>query len=403
MSLLSKLEDAETWERFYAYKTALVSSGPFVTELRRFLDEKAYLPVLQTSFQKERFPLPEKKLIRKLYTEKSRVVYAYPAAESCVLKLLTYLMLRKYDGIFSARLFSFRPGRTAKDAVRMLLRTPGLDGLWCYKADVHNYFNSIPVGRLLPMLKETLSDDPGLYAFLSRLLTEPCVLDRGKEITEEKGIMAGTPLSAFYANLYLRDLDRRFEERGIPYARYSDDIILFAETEEKARACRDEIRAFLTERGLSINPDKECFSAPGEAFTFLGFSIAGRTIDIAEASVDKLKKKMRRKTRALKRWQERSGLEREKAAKAFIRIFKRKLLESPEGSELSWSLWFFPVINTAKSLRIIDRYAEDCIRFLMSGTRTKSRFNVRYGDLKALGFESLVHAYYSFEKNDNAE
>jgi hypothetical protein len=62
---------------------------------------------------------------------------------------------------------------------------------------------------------------------------------------------------------------------------------------------------------------------------------------------------------------------------------------------LSWSLWYFPVINTVESLREIDRYAQDCLRFLISGRRTKARYNVRYDDLKQLGYRSLVHEYYS--------
>ena len=47
--------------------------------------------------------------------------------------------------------------------------------------------------------------------------------------------MAGMPLSAFFCNVYLMELDAWFEERKILYARYSDDIIVFAEREEQIR------------------------------------------------------------------------------------------------------------------------------------------------------------------------
>ena len=117
-------------------------------------------------------------------------------------------------------------------------------------------------------------------------------------------------------------------------------------------------------------------------------------IDIAPATIRKLKQKMRRKARALQRWCQRNGIDGERAAKAFLRIFNRKLLESPRDSELSWSCWFFSVINTADSLREIDAYAQDCVRYLVSGRRTKARYNVRYEDMKALGYRSLVHEYY---------
>ena len=221
-------------------------------------------------------------------------------------------------------------------------------------------------------------------------------------LIEQKGIMAGTPLSAFYANLYLRELDQRFAEAGTPYARYSDDILLFAPTEEELRARAADLKALLEEKGLRVNASKEAFFRPEEGWIFLGFLCRGGVTDIAPATLDKLKAKMRRKTRALARWRDRTGHSGEQAAAAFLRVFNRKLFEAPVDSELSWSRWFFPVINTADSLRVIDRYAQDCLRVLVSGKRTKARYNVRYEDLKALGYRSLVHAYYEHKEASEA-
>ena len=215
--------------------------------------------------------------------------------------------------------------------------------------------------------------------------------------------MAGTPLSAFYANLYLNDLDHHFERLGIPYIRYSDDMILFAPTQEAAKAHGEDLKVRLAGMGLEINPKKEEFFSPGSGWVFLGFQCRDGKVDIAPATVLKLKHKMRRKTRALKRWSDRNGISGEKAAKAFIRIFNRKLLDSPLNSDLTWSYWFFSVITTADSLRVIDHYAQDCIRYLISGKRTKGRYRVRYEDMKALGYQSLVHAYYDYEKQQTSE
>ncbi|MCR5339697.1 MAG: hypothetical protein K6E75_14185, partial [Lachnospiraceae bacterium] len=233
-----------------------------------------------------------------------------------------------------------------------------------------------------------------LYEFLAGLLTEERVRFRGQVIREKKGIMAGTPQSAFYANLFLKELDAHFAGQGVLYARYSDDIILFAPTGEEVKAHAAYIHAYLVKFDLSINPSKESFYQPGEGFTFLGFSCREDQVDIAPATVKKLKQKMKRKRDALKRWSDRNDVAREKAAAAFIRIFNRKLLESPQDNELSWSHWFFPVINTTESLHVIDLYAQDCLRYLISGTHTKARYDVSYETLKNLGYRSLVHAYY---------
>ena len=399
MSLLDKLSERESWERFYEYKLSLACPKQFTRELREFIDEGAYLPVCERIKSGESFPLPRRSVISKLDTGKKRIVYIYPKAENTVLKLLTHLLLRRYDGIFSKGLYSFRPAHTAQMAFKKLARTPGIDRMYCYKADISNYFNSVDISLLLPMLEEVTRGDPELYRFLGGLLREPRVLDKGAPLCEEKGIMAGTPLSAFYANLFLRELDAHFEALGIPYARYSDDIILFAPTREQAEGYAREVRDHLSRYRLALNPDKEQFSEPGEGWVFLGLSYRDSIADIAPASVKKLKAKMRRKTRALKRWQERGGIPPEKAASAFIRIFDRKLFEAGEDSELSWAYWYFPVIGTDKSLREIDAYAQDCLRFLISGRRTKGRFDVRYEQLKALGYRSCVHEYYSRRKD----
>ena len=229
------------------------------------------------------------------------------------------------------------------------------------------------------------------------------MLEKGSPLTEQKGIMAGTPQSAFYANLYLRDLDAEFRGRGAVYARYSDDIILFAPSREALADHAALLRTRLAEKGLQVNEKKEEWYTPESGWTFLGFFCKGGRVDIAPATLDKLKAKMRRKTRALARWRDRTGRTGAQAAAAFIRVFNRKLLESPTDHELSWSHWFFSVINTADSLRVIDRYAQDCLRVLISGKRTKGRYQVRYGELKNLGYRSLVHEYYAHRKAEGED
>ena len=398
VSLLDLAGQEEVWERFYEYKASLACPKQFCRYLRFFIAARAYEPVIRNIRAARRFPLPKKSVISKQFSEKKRTVYTYPEPENTVLKLITHLLCRQYDASFSANLYSFRPGRGAKDAVRAFLRLPDINKLCAYKVDISNYFNSVPVEKMLPLLRERLKDDAPLKRFLEELLTEEKVLFQGNELIEQKGIMAGTPLSAFYANLYLDALDRLFEKDGIPYARYSDDIIVFAPGMDKAREYAARIRAFLDERGLTVNPDKEQFFTPEEGWSFLGFDYCGGMIDIAQKSLDKIKRKMRRKARALSRWQRRNALSGLKAAKAFIRIFNHKLFESPEDNELSWCRWYFPVINTAKSLSELDRYAQDCIRFLMTGKHTKARFNARYEDMKKLGYKSLVHEYYAFKR-----
>lgn len=396
MDILTSLLDKTQWLRYLRYKTESghLSHGEEI-ELTEFIQQERYRPIVERILHGDPFPCPRRNAISKMHSTKKRIVYIYPKDESTVLKLLTFLLLRKYDHLFSPQLYSFRAGRCAKDAIRYLSSQPDIGAMWCYKADISNYFNSIPVEKLLPILEDALPDDPSLFRFLRDRLTDPYVYEGAKLIREEKGIMAGTPFSTFLANLYLADMDRSFIESGRIYARYSDDIILFCPTEEELEQDIARIHRMLEEKGLSINPSKESRTAPGEQWTFLGFSWQDGTIDIAPASVEKLKGKMRRKARSLARWQARKGKERIHAARAFIKVFNRKLFETSPDHDLTWARWYFPTITTADSLRQIDHYAQSCIRYLATGKHTKSAYDFRYEDMKALGYLSLVNQFYA--------
>lgn len=393
-TLLESINDEDAWKKFYNYKLSLVCGKNDAKELGKFIENKAYKDVYEKIKNNADFPLAKKSVISKMSSQKKRVIYSYPYEEKMVLKLLTYLITRKYDYIFSPNLYSFRPVRQAKDAVKRITSYPGIGEMYGYKVDIHNYFNSVPLEKFLPLLKQTLADDELLYAFLERLLSESHVISNGRIIEEDKGFMAGTPIAAFYANLYLADMDRHFLSEAVIYARYSDDIIVFSKSKEELTNHIAFIKDTLASKGLTVNPDKEAYFGPGDEWTFLGFSYKVGIIDISPVTVSKLKGKMRRKTRALQRWGKRNEVPPEKTASAFVRIFNRKLLESPTDNELSWSHWFFSVINTTESLVEIDHYAQECIRYLMSGRRTKSRYNVRYEDMKKIGYKSLVNEYY---------
>lgn len=399
MDILSEMESPALWQDFLAYrKQSCRLTQQEEQALQSYIENREYLPILQRICRGEPFPHPRKAAISKKSTAKKRIVYVYPEQEAWVLKVMTHLLLRRYDRLFSPNLYSFRAGHGVKEAVCYLRRIPQIGQMWSYKADIRNYFNSIPVDKLLPLLKQAIPEEPRVYQFIASIQQDPLVLDQGRLIPEEKGIMAGCPLSTFLANLYLRELDALFLQNHWIYARYSDDIILFANSREELDQRIALIHSFLEEKGLSINPEKVSVTQPGEAWTFLGISCQDGKIDVAPVSVEKIKAKMRRKTRALQRWADRKNVSGVHAAKAFIRVFNQKLFENPISNDLTWARWFFPLIDTDRSLHEIDLYAQQCIRTLATGKHNKSAYNFRYAQMKELGYTSLVNRYYSFHK-----
>ena len=362
--------------------------------LTAFIDQKAYLIPVQKILSGEGFSPPQKHIISKQSSSKKRVVYCYAEEENNTLKLLTYLLQKKYDHLFADNLYSFRPGISAKTAIGRIISTPQLNQMWGYKLDISNYFNSVPVKAMVTILNEVLEDEPVIRMFIVGLLCQPNVLENGVLHPEEKGIMAGVPISGFLANLYLNALDHAFADEGILYARYSDDIILFEKDKPSLDAAVRRLKAYLIKAGLAVNPKKEKFTAPGERFEFLGVSYCGGTLDISEISKQKLKSKMRRKARALMQWKDKKGIDGIYAAKAFVKAFHRKLFDNPKEHELTWVKWYFPLINTDVSLKEIDQYRLNCIRYLATGKHNGAAYRFDYEGIKKLGYVSLVHEFY---------
>ena len=401
VSIIDKISDPLAWEEFLEYKR---SSGHLSVaeerDLTAFIEKREYEAVAERIAAGEGLSLPKLREINKKSTGKKRLVFVFPREENYVLKLVAYRLSNEYDRLFPRNLYSFRRGIGVKQAIDDILRRSSRERLYSYKVDISDYFNSVNTDLAVAKMRAALSEDVRCADLIEGILREPRATFGKQQIECRKGIMAGVPVSGFLANLFLIELDEHFARKGVIYARYSDDIIVFSDTEEGARQHEAIIKSHLSRVGLSVNEKKEFRTSPGEPWEFLGFKVSGRRIDISTVSFEKIKAKMRRKARALKRWRERRGAAPEGAAVAFIRAFNRKLFDNPARNDITWSLWYFPTITTDESLREIDRYAVECIRYAVTGRHSKINYRLRYERIKELGFRSLVNAYYKFKEGE---
>src|SRR5262249_55456519 len=151
-----------------------------------------------------------------------------------------------------------------------LLRDQGIDDKHCLHFDVSDFANSIPVPTLLAGLPSAITADAPLLDLLTRTLCRKEVIRNGRVIeVEQKGVMPGTPLSGMLSNLYLKDLDETFRAAGVTYARYGDDIIVFA-PEPEIRDYERLIRSHLEAKGLKVNEEKTQLLPPGLPWEYLG-------------------------------------------------------------------------------------------------------------------------------------
>ncbi|MDE6517662.1 MAG: hypothetical protein K2L18_07430 [Acetatifactor sp.] len=235
-------------------------------QIRDFIDRQGYLPLCEAC-REGVFPcsLPVKRTINKEGSSKKRVVYTFSGDEGIFLKFIAH-GLSMYEERLPDSCYAFRSRVGAREATLRLRRDRRVENSWCLKADISNYFNSIDVALLLPRLAILQERNPEVYRLLARLLLEERVLEEGQQIRESHGVMAGTPISPFLANLYLTEVDRFFEEKGVLYLRYSDDMLLFAGSREELLRRQEQLYGQLTALGLSVNQDKVSVTGPGEPF-----------------------------------------------------------------------------------------------------------------------------------------
>lgn len=399
-SILSKSAKEESWLDFLNYKIEKQHlSKTEEIRLRQFIERKAYLPLCR-AWQEGKFPanLPIKRVVNKEGTKKKRIVYSFEGDEGIFLKFIAFC-LYQYDAVFCDNCYAFRRGSGARDAIARLGMDKRAEKSYCLKADISNYFNSINVEKLLQKLNFVKADDPLLYQLFETILLEERVRENGRIISEKHGAMAGTPISPFFANVYLKEVDAFFKKEGILYFRYSDDILLFADSFAELQNRKEQLESVLTELDLTLNPDKVNLYRPGEALDFLGFCCQGSKIDLSVHTIQKIKARIKRKAEALRRWQRSKELSGEKAAVGFIRAMNRKFYGS-EGKdddawdEFTWNKWFFPNLTVDAGLREIDAYMQEYIRYTVTGRHYKGNYRIRYETMKAWGYRSLVHEYY---------
>ena len=412
-SILEEAGQESAWRSFLDYKIEHrnLSAGE-EAEIQDFIDRKAY-EKLCAKWRDGQYPmsLPVKKVINKQGTGKKRVVYSFQGDEGVFLKFIAY-HLHRYSDVFASNCYAFRRGYGVKDALRRLRTDRKVPGQYCLKIDISNYFNSIDVEVLLQKLSFIQNTDVYLYQLFERILREECVICGGEIISEKHGAMAGTPISPFCANVYLSETDYFFEELGVSYYRYSDDILIFADTYEELKKYEKLLTERVEQLGLSMNPEKVTVTVPGEPFSFLGFGYENGTIDLSPNTIRKTKARMKRKAEALRRWQRKKELKSQKAAVGFVRAMNAKFYgcrypdkrtkDSDEGgvSEFTWERWFFPNLTTDKGLKEIDAYMQQYIRYVVTGRHYKGNYRISYGTLKEWGYRSLVHEYYAYRNRE---
>jgi RNA-directed DNA polymerase len=210
-------------------------------------------------------------------------------------------MMPIFEPLFSDGSYGYRPGRSAKDAVKRVKEYAEQGYTSAVVLDLSKYFDTMNHTLLLNLLRKQISDER-VIQMVKRYLKSG-VMENGVVAETTEGSPQGGNLSPLLANIYLNEFDQEFKRRGVPCVRYADDIVLLARSPRAAQRLLGSSTKYL-EGTLKLKVNREKSRAVSvysiRNFKYLGFAFGkgrnGVFIRVHAKSWKKAKDKLRELT-----------------------------------------------------------------------------------------------------------
>jgi len=262
----------EAWLRVSANGGAAGVDGRSIEQIR----EDGVVKFLEELQQKLRQGTYQPEPIRRTYIPKPdgrQRPLGIPTVTDRVAQMAVKLVIEPlFEADFLDCSHGFRPRRNAHQAIRAIERGWRVGLRWVVDVDLQSYFDTIPHGRLLQLVRRRVHD-PRIMGWIRSWL-KAGVLDAGTLNYPEAGTPQGGVLSPLLANIYLHEVDRRWQRKGprVRLVRYADDMVLLCVSETEARREHAQLQAVIESLGLRLNDVKTHVVAMREGFDFVGFS-----------------------------------------------------------------------------------------------------------------------------------
>jgi len=260
------------WERVKANRGSGGVDGQTLEEFAQGCDE--HLARLHEDLRTDRYqPLPVKRVeIPKPGKADERRPLGIPATYDRVCQQAGRHQLEPiFEPRFDDSNFGYRPGRSAKDALRKVWREIDAGAEWIVDGDLKDYFGSIDHAKLMTLVAQRVADGRVL-TLLERLLTAG-YLAKGRLFPTPQGTPQGGVVSPLLSNILLTPFDREMRRRGYQLTRYADDWLITCRSRREAEAALQVVRQILAALGVQLNPQKTRIVQVRQGVAFLGYKI----------------------------------------------------------------------------------------------------------------------------------
>lgn len=122
-SIIDQIENDEIWKKYLEFKKKQSSMTKLeIAQMEEYIENKKYKIISKQIINGQyQFSIPKKHLINKMNKSKKRAVYTFNEDENMILKLISYLFSKKYDGKYSNNCYSFRKSYTVRYAIKKYL------------------------------------------------------------------------------------------------------------------------------------------------------------------------------------------------------------------------------------------------------------------------------------------
>ena len=171
------------------------------------------------------------------------------------------------EAIFHENSFGFRYQYTLDMALARVREFVRKGYVWLGDADIKGCFDNIPYEQVLKTLQKLCGDKELVTVVRYCIESQPV---KFRPAGKGRGLPQGMVLSPFLCNLHLHDFDCFLQSRKIPFVRFADDFILFAQEESSAHKALQLASKQLEKLGLALHPEKTKVIRSSSRHKFLG-------------------------------------------------------------------------------------------------------------------------------------